>query len=134
MTRRGVEKTANHEIVFAALQKSRKPMTAYDILGRLRGKGIAAPTTVYRALERLMEDGRVHRLESLNAFIACGCAHNHAAVMFSICTACGTAEEIADAKLQSGLNAAAGRAGFSPSHTIVEMHGLCRDCAPARPD
>jgi Fe2+/Zn2+ uptake regulation proteins len=125
------EKLSNHEIVFTALNGSRKPMTAYDLLGRLGPKGIAAPTTVYRALDRLIADGRVHRLESLNAFMACGCKHSHNLAAFSICDGCGAAEEIPDPRLQSAVTAVAGRAGFSARHTTIEMHGLCQRCSGA---
>lgn len=129
MPRSNPAHAANHEIVFAALQGSRKPMTAYDLLSRLRPKGLTAPTTVYRALDRLISDGRVHRLESLNAFVACGCEHKGDAAMFSICNDCGRAEEIADAKLQNDIQAIARRSGFKLSHSVVELHGRCKTCA-----
>ena len=129
MPRNSTEQPANHEMVFAALQGSRKPMTAYDLLSRLRPKGLTAPTTVYRALDRLIGDGRVHRLESLNAFVVCGCHHGHNAAMFSICSDCGRAEEIADVKLQKDLLTLAHRMGFKLSHSVVEMHGRCKLCA-----
>jgi Fur family zinc uptake transcriptional regulator len=116
-------------MVFAALQGSRKPMTAYDLLSRLRPKGLTAPTTVYRALDRLIDEGRVHRLESLNAFVACGCNHGSSAAMFSICNDCGRADEIADAKLQKDLMTLAHRSGFILSHSVVELHGRCKACA-----
>ncbi|NIK89818.1 Fur family zinc uptake transcriptional regulator [Rhizomicrobium palustre] len=129
MARRNSEQAANHETVFAALNASRKPMTAYDLLARLKTKGITAPTTVYRALERLLGEGRVHRLESLNAFIACECADKSHTAMFSICADCGQAEEIASAKLQDDLMALARRSGFKLSHSVVELHGRCKSCA-----
>lgn len=129
MPRSSTDNPANHDIVFTALQGSRKPMTAYDLLSRLRPKGLTAPTTVYRALDRLIGEGRVHRLESLNAFVVCGCNHAHSAAMFSICKDCGRAEEIADAKVQKDLLTLAQRTGFTLSHSVVELHGRCKVCA-----
>src|ERR1043165_1900946 len=89
----------NAELVFAALSKADRPLTAYELLGRLRTKGITAPPTVYRSLDRLIKDGRAHRLESLNAFLACGKPHHRTSAIFAICRTCGTTVEIADAKL-----------------------------------
>ena len=129
MARRGNEHANNHEAVFAALHGSRKPMTAYDLLARLRTKGITAPTTVYRALDRLIDEGRIHRLESLNAFVVCGCEHKGDTTMFSICEDCGRAEEIAAPKLQSDILAIARRSGFKLTHSVVELHGRCKACA-----
>jgi Fur family transcriptional regulator, zinc uptake regulator len=129
MARYRNEQASNHETVLAALRGSRKPMTAYDLLARLKTKGITAPTTVYRALDRLIDEGRVHRLESLNAFVVCDCEHSFTTAMFSICNDCGHAEEIADTKLHSDILAIARRLGFKLSHSVVEMHGRCRACA-----
>ena len=128
MTRRASEHASNHEVVLAALQGSRKPMTAYDLLARLRPKGITAPTTIYRALERLIDEGRVHRLESLNAFVVCGCDHGQNAAVFSICSNCGRTEEIADVRLHKDIQALASHSGFTLSNSVVEMHGRCRRC------
>jgi len=79
-------------------------------------------------LERLIDDGRVHRLESLSAFVVCGCNHGHNAAMFSICSDCGRTEEIADVRLQKDIQALASHSGFRLSHSVVEMHGRCRRC------
>ena len=61
---------SNHQQVLQLLKSARSPMTAYEILDAVRKKGITAPPTVYRALARLQEDGMVHRLESINAYVA----------------------------------------------------------------
>ncbi len=129
--KRDTQHASNHEMVFAALRSSNKPMTAYNLLGRLRPRGITAPTTVYRALERLIEAGRIHRLESLNAFVVCGHPHHDTIAMFSICSRCGGTEEIVEPKLQSGIAALAERSGFKLNHAVLEMHGRCKACAGA---
>ena len=119
---------ANHELVFAALRKAGKPLTAYELLDRLRSQGVSAPPTIYRALERLMADGRAHRLETLNAFVVCAHPQHGASVIFSICDVCGTAEEISDLRLGRRIADWARLARFKLDRTIVEMHGRCQVC------
>ena len=63
--------TKNQSLVFETLQRADQPISAYTILDRLRDHGFRAPLQVYRALDKLVEAGLVHRLESLNAFVAC---------------------------------------------------------------
>ena len=82
--------TANERLVFDALSAARKPLSAYDLIDKLRKHGITAPPTVYRALSRLVGDRRAHRLESLNAFVTCSHPHDtHATAIFAICDGCG---------------------------------------------
>jgi len=88
----------NDGMVFTVLSKSDRPLTAYELLGRLRTKGITAPPTVYRSLERLIKDGLAHRLETLNAFVACAKPHHRSAAIFAICRKCGTTAEFSDPK------------------------------------
>jgi Fur family zinc uptake transcriptional regulator len=88
-----------------------------------------APITVYRALDFLMENGLVHRIESRNAFLAC--AHDHdatAMVAFLICERCGSVGEIAASPMAQSLNAAARATGFSPRMSVVEIAGICTYC------
>ena len=70
----------------------------------------------------------VHRIESLNAFIGCASPKAPHSGQFLLCTACGTATEIADAGIQAALVKAAGLAGFRPGHVTIEVKGLCRRC------
>lgn len=125
--------TRNQSLVFEALEDADTPLTAYNILERLTGEGLRAPLQVYRALDKLLDLGMVHRLESLNAFVACrhpDC-DTHATVAFAICDECGTVAEISDTSLVSALEAITGRAGFAPRKTTVEMRGLCSTCRAA---
>lgn len=118
--------------VLALLRRRSKPLSAYEILARLNRKnGKLAPPTIYRALAALIEQGRVHRIESINAFIACQSqGHAHASVL-SICDDCGAVEEHNDDALLRNLSALTERSGFNPSHHIIEVHGRCTDCGPA---
>ena len=115
--------------VLAALRRQAKPLSAYEILARLnRRDGKLAPPTIYRALASLIEQGRVHRIESINAFVACqSLGHAHASVL-SICDDCGAVAEHHDDGLLQNLSALTERSGFSPTHHIIEVHGRCTEC------
>ncbi|WP_294642813.1 Fur family transcriptional regulator [uncultured Aureimonas sp.] len=129
----GAEKalTRNQKLVFDILEQADGPLSAYSILDALRDEGLRAPPQVYRALEKLLETGLVHRLESLNAFVAC--AHPHACAYaltaFAICEKCGAVTEFADAAVEARLAGWAGERGFVPKRTTVEIKGLCAACA-----
>ncbi len=123
--------TRNQQLVFDILERAEGPLSAYSILDALRGEGLRAPPQVYRALEKLLETGLVHRLESLNAFVACAHPHDcaHALTAFAICEKCGAVSEFADAVVEARLGAWAGGTGFVPKRTTVEIKGLCAACA-----
>jgi Fur family zinc uptake transcriptional regulator len=126
--------TRNQELVLGALAHSNAPLSAYDILDRLRGEGLRAPLQVYRALEKLTERGLAHRLESLNAFVCCSDAHCHergGTIAFAICETCGHVEEFADRSIEQKLKGWSKTTGFVPSRMTIELRGLCRECAAA---
>lgn len=103
-------------------------MTAYQILGKIQKFGINGPPTVYRALEALQAQGQVHRIESLNAFIACH-QHDHKhQASFVLCTDCGEAEEIHDERMESLLRELADRLHFCVTQQTIELLGLCLQC------
>ena len=123
--------TRNQELVFGTLDKFGAPLSAYEILDRLRSKGLRAPLQVYRALEKLMAMGAVHRLESINAFVICrhdGC-EGHSACVFAICETCGRVSEFLDAKISSHVKAWAKADGFQLKSTAIELRGECRECS-----
>ncbi|MHC5653992.1 transcriptional repressor [Stappia sp.] len=125
--------TRNQALVMRALSQARAPLTAYTILDELRAEGFRAPPQVYRALEKLVEIGMVHRLESLNAFVACrhpDC-DGHETVAFAICDDCGQVAELSDDRLAGHLKAIAGETGFILRKSMVELRGRCADCARA---
>jgi Fur family transcriptional regulator, zinc uptake regulator len=119
--------------VLEAVWKSHVPVGAYDILARFNvGGGRVAPMAVYRALEFLMENGLVHRIASLNAYI--GCAHmgsEHHAAQFLICRSCGTTAELESASLEKALTQAVAARGFTIDSQIVEISGVCPHCKNA---
>lgn len=125
--------TKNQDLVLTCLQAAPAPMSAYDILGQLKQAGIKAPLQVYRALDKLVSVGMAHRLESLNAFVACADEHCHrkGMVAFAICSICGGVEEFADTVLKDQLEKHARISGFAAEKSIVELRGKCADCIAA---
>ena len=126
MSRRG---EATRAEVLAVLRRRGGPLSAYEVLGALReSHPRIAPPTIYRALAVLTARGAVHRLESLNAFIACQCDRHMQAAILSICDDCGTVEESVDPDLLDALSSVAGKSGFRPARHVIEIHGLCASC------
>lgn len=122
--------TKNQSLVFGALETAGAPLSAYTILDKLRDDGFRAPLQVYRALDKLVELGMVHRLESLNAFVACrqpDC-ESHQTIAFTICDSCGQVDEINDNKLARQLKSIADQTAFALAKSTVELRGNCRGC------
>lgn len=129
------ELTRNQALVLEKLGNAEGPLSAYTLLDRLREDGFRAPLQVYRALDRLTKAGLVHRLESLNAFVACcgGHGHGHAGGMtaFAICEKCGQVAEFSDERMEGRLEEWVGGTGFRPSRAVIEFRGVCAECAAA---
>lgn len=127
--KRGQRLTRIRRKVLRLLLESDEPAKAYDLLSNLDGEGSAKPPTIYRALDFLLEVGLAHKIESLNAYVACGHAsHAHSAV-FLICDQCGSAEELHAITTSAAIEAESSAAGFRLSHAMLEAHGVCRKCA-----
>jgi Fur family zinc uptake transcriptional regulator len=130
---RGARLTDLRRQVLGLILDADGPTGAYDLLDRLRGtRRTAAPPTVYRALDFLLEQGLIHRVERLSAFVGCvshgADQHGHAA-QFLICRRCGRVTEIDDHALAHALAEAAARAGYTVGKATVEAEGLCAACA-----
>jgi Fur family transcriptional regulator, zinc uptake regulator len=127
---RGQRLTTIRRNVLAVLLGSHKPLGAYEIIERFAPRTARpAPITTYRALEFLLDNGLVHRIESRNAFIAC--VHSHAAgefVVFLICEYCGAVGEASSADVAATLTTAARSAGFTPKSPVIEISGVCTHC------
>lgn len=119
------------------LAQAEKPLSAYDVIDALREElGRVAPPTVYRALQKLIDEGLAHRLETRNAYVACrdsghgsghSCGHRHRAG-FMICRSCGKTLEFGDEEIETLLSRAAARGGFTAERVAIEIQGLCADC------
>jgi Fur family zinc uptake transcriptional regulator len=123
--------TRNQSLVLETLSHADGPLSAYTILDRLRDEGFRAPLQVYRALDKLTGLGLVHRLESLNAFVACIQPHCHTSgtIAFAICENCGQVDEFSDEVVSERLSAWAGAHGFHPHKTTIEIRGTCAACS-----
>lgn len=115
--------------VLEIVWSSHDPIGAYDIIAKLpRGERPAAPMTVYRALDFLVEQGLVHRLDSLNAFIGCDRATERHAGQLLVCRRCGRVTEIDDDRVRQAVDATTAEHGFRCDATL-ELKGVCESCA-----
>lgn len=116
--------------VLRIIASSAEPLGAYEILDKL-GQVIKnpKPPTVYRAIEFWQEHGFIHRIESLNAYVACEAGHQHQGSQFMICDDCGTVIETHLCELPQSLKDNTVKNTFRPSRWNLEIHGVCAKCA-----
>ena len=113
--------------VLELLLEAGQPVKAYDLIAAYGQSGVPAkPPTVYRALEFLSQQGFAHRIESLNAYVACRRGEEGHAAAFLICDCCGATREIASAA--NPIQALGEAAGYALTGVTIEAHGLCADC------
>ncbi|MCC5866297.1 MAG: transcriptional repressor [Wenzhouxiangella sp.] len=126
---RGLRLTPTRRRVLEMVIAADGPVKAYDLLDQLKSEQPkAAPPTIYRALDFLLANHFIHRLESLNAFVSCfHPSHMHQG-QFLICERCQTVIEIHEPSLQKGLAAIAERNQFKPSRQVLEIYGTCSSC------
>lgn len=130
---RGLKLTPVRQRVLEIVWRAHEPIGAYDILAELaKERDKAAPPTVYRALEFLMEAGLVHRIDTLNAFVGCDAPRREHVGQFLVCRECHRVVELDDPALQRALAERCSAAGFQLEPAPLEIKGLCNDCA-ARP-
>ena len=145
--RRGAQLTELRRQVLRLVLEAEQPVGAYALLDKLKTlRSGAAPPTVYRALDFLLEQGLIHKVERLNAFLGCveagqGEHHEHGAGgeghhhshdhphQFLICRTCGATAEISDPAITAALASASAEAGFTLHRATVEAEGVCADCA-----
>tara|TARA_B100001778_G_scaffold1769_1_gene1588 strand:+ start:205 stop:606 length:402 start_codon:yes stop_codon:yes gene_type:complete len=121
----------NQQIILDLIDKSSEPLKAYTILFNVQKKGIKAPPQVYRVLDKLVEMGKIHKIESKNAFVACrnsDCEISKATA-FSICEKCEVVDEISDIKLSKYLSNFNHKKGMKFKRFNLEFFGLCKKCA-----
>lgn len=129
---RGLRLTPLRAQVLALLAEAGKPVKAYDLLDAMKtANGSSAPPTVYRALDFLLDQGFIHKLESVNAFVACHHPQVRHSVPFLICDGCHAAIELEDERIPALLDAQARALGFTPRAQSLEVHGLCARCSAA---
>lgn len=127
--KRGARMTELRRRVLNLIWDSHAPVGAYAIMDMLKREGRSAmPPTVYRALDFLQEQGLVHRIASLNAFIGCSRPADAHGTQYLICRRCGTVAEIDNGAIGGAIAASARELGFDMTGQTVEIAGICRDC------
>lgn len=130
---RGLKLTPLRKRVLELLARAKKPIKAYDLLDNLSaGRARASPTTVYRALDFLTENGFIHKLESVSAYTGCHHPTEKHTVPFFICDRCTSAIEWCDSKAAILLVRQAEQLGFKPAAQTLEVHGICAACSEKR--
>ncbi|RJS95398.1 transcriptional repressor [Salinisphaera sp. Q1T1-3] len=126
------KKRGTHHLtrVMNALIAAGEPLTAYQVLAAVRDDGLRFPSQIYRALDRLVARGLVHRLDSVNAFVVCSCPHtDHRGVKtFTICDSCGAVQEMTSPTLDRSIHEAARATAFAAAHSSIEIRGVCQAC------
>ncbi|MDI1231064.1 MAG: transcriptional repressor [Methylobacter sp.] len=127
---RGVQLTPIRHQVLELIWENHKAVKAYELLDRLKPQMDAAkPATIYRALDFLIEQGLIHRVESLNAFVGCRCsAHQHEQLLL-ICNNCQEVEERSAPEVMQALSQEIKQADFIVHSKALEIHGICVKCA-----
>jgi Fur family zinc uptake transcriptional regulator len=126
---RGLRLTPLRSQVLGLVAIAGKPIKAYDLLDRMKqANGSSAPPTVYRALDFLLEQGFIHRLASINAFVGCHHPQVRHSVPFLICDTCQNAIELEDTRISALLETQAQALGFATRAQTLEVHGVCAGC------
>lgn len=121
--------------VLEILLEAHQAMGAYDVLERLKSEGLGSqPPVAYRALDFLVTHGLAHRIERLNAFVACTHGKGDHVPAFFICSECDSVAETVSPATQGALDDVAGRAGFEIEQVVVEARGVCGTCRDAASD
>ena len=130
MTLNSGKLTNNQQTVLDLLEKSKEPLKAYAILFDIQKKGIKAPLQVYRALDKLIEIGKVHKIESKNSYIACehkNC-NSSTSTSFLICETCDQVTELKKKNLSEYFSKQSTQANFKYAKHNLEIYGMCKDC------
>lgn len=126
---RGVQLTPIRHKVLELIWESHKAVKAYELLDRLKPLQKAAkPATIYRALDFLIDQGLIHRVESLNAFVGCRCSSYQHEQLLLICKHCEEVEERSAKEVMSALSEDTQKAGFTVHSKAIEIHGICKNC------
>ena len=123
-----IKKLSHANKILNFMKRKKVPLSAYEILDGLATQGITAPTTVYRALNKLVNDKLIHKIESLNTWTICCGSHQNNMPIFEICKNCGNVTEHLDSNLTKTIRRLSERSGFSADNSVFEIHCQCGDC------
>jgi Fur family transcriptional regulator, zinc uptake regulator len=129
---RGVQLTTIRRQVLGLIWDSHRAVKAYDLLDQMKPlQHSAKPATIYRALDFLLEQGLIHRIESLNAFIGCSCSEQQHEQLFLICVQCHEVEERPGAIVMEAVSKELKLAAFTAHRKAIEIQGICKHCSPS---
>lgn len=119
------------DLVLRLLRRNRRPMSAYALLEKLAPHGIKGPPVVYRALEALSAQGKVHKIQAIGAYIACNCdnSHDHALSVLTVCGDCHSVSELHDHAVMHHLEKLKSHGIALREHAIIELPVTCENCA-----
>ena len=120
--------TKNQKIVLDLLQSSGEPLKAYSILDSLKKEGLKSPLQIYRALDKLVELGSIHKIESKNSFIVCSNSNCASNTIFTICERCDKVKELKNNNLTAGMSELIKKNGQSITRYNLEFFVLCKSC------
>jgi len=119
----------NEKLVWDVLAASPDPLKAYEILDKLKERGVRAPMTVYRALDGLEAKGHIHKLDGMNAFVLCNHEGPHVVQTFLVCETCSTVQELEVHAVEADIAPAVRAAAFEMHTARLEIKGNCTNCA-----
>lgn len=121
--------TPTRQQVFCFMAENNGPISAYELLDKLQQVDTKAkPPTIYRALEFLLDNHFIHRIESLNTYLMCchlGCEHP---MQLLICNQCNNVIELDDPVIDEAFSKKASQFGFKITNKVIEAHGICNNC------
>ena len=126
---RGIRFTAIRRKVFELIWKSHNPIKAYDILDILQEENAASrPTTVYRSIDFLIENGLIHKINRHSAYVGCSHPLKHNDCYFLICSSCGDITECCDSKIAEIIIGSSSKLNFKTKNVTLEIEGICQVC------
>ncbi len=129
---RGLRLTPTRRRVLELVLAADGPVKAYDLLDQLKAERPgAAPPTIYRALDFLLENHFIHRLETLNAFVSCIHPEHQHQGHFLICEKCQSVTEVHNRALARALSEVAAEHDFAATRQVLEIYGRCKACPPS---
>ncbi len=117
------------QMIYDYLREKKTTQSAYDILDACRDHGVRAPSQIYRELNKLIERGLIHKVESLNAYIACEQEHEIGQSIICICNNCGLVKEMPASNFVDHTELLRNQDEFTPQQMNVEVKGRCADCS-----
>jgi Fur family transcriptional regulator, zinc uptake regulator len=118
------------EHVLRTLKERSKPMSAYDLLDTLKAVGIVAPSVIYRALESLIKQKKIHKIKELSAFIVCNCDehHTHQLSVLTVCRECKNVNELHNQDIMEQFDILRQKGIFFTDDAVIELPIICELC------